>query len=49
VGARWRGGGEIVDVTDVPGGIQVKAKCTIEMEGAEKPACAAECLVRLYG
>jgi acyl dehydratase len=48
VGARWRGGAEIVEVTDVPGGLQVKAKGTIEVEGSEKPACVAECLVRLY-
>jgi acyl dehydratase len=49
VGARWRGGGEIVEVSDVPGGLQVKTKGTIEVEGSEKPACVAECLVRLYG
>jgi acyl dehydratase len=49
VGAQWRGGGEIVEVTEVPGGLQVKAKCTIEVQGADKPACVAECLVRLYG
>jgi acyl dehydratase len=49
VGARWRGGAEIVEVTDVPGGVQVKAKGTIEVQGSEKPACVAECLVRLYG
>jgi acyl dehydratase len=49
VGARWRGGAEIVEVTEVAGGLQVKAKGTIEVEGAEKPACVAECLVRLYG
>jgi acyl dehydratase len=49
VGAQWRGGGEIVEVGEVPGGVQVKAKCTIEVQGGEKPACVAECLVRLYG
>jgi acyl dehydratase len=49
VGARWRGGAEIVEVTEVPGGLQVKAKGTIEVEGSDKPACVAECLVRLYG
>lgn len=49
VGARWRGGAEIVEVTEVPGGVQVKAKGTIEVEGSEKPACVAECLARLYG
>lgn len=49
VGAQWRGGGEIVEVSEVPGGVQVKAKCTIEVQDSEKPACVAECLVRLYG
>lgn len=49
VGARWRGGAEIVEVTEVPGGLQVKSKGTIEVEGSDKPACVAECLVRLYG
>ena len=49
VGKRWRGGAEIVEVSEVPGGLQVKVKGTIEVEDGEKPACAAECLVRLYG
>jgi acyl dehydratase len=49
VGSQWRGGAEIVDVTDVPGGVQVKVRGTIEVKGAEKPSCVAECLVRLYG
>ena len=49
VGAQFRGGGEIVEVTEVPGGVQVKSKCTIEVQGSEKPACVAETLVRLYG
>jgi acyl dehydratase len=49
VGAQWRGGAEIVDVSEVPGGLQVKVRGTIEVKDAEKPACVAECLVRLYG
>jgi acyl dehydratase len=49
VGAQWRGGAEIVEVTEVPGGLQVKVKGTIEVKDAEKPACVAECLVRLFG
>ena len=49
VGAQFRGGAEIVDVTEVPGGVQVKSKVTIEVQGSEKPACVAETLVRLYG
>jgi acyl dehydratase len=49
VGAQFRGGGEIVEVRDAPGGLQIKSKVTVEVQGAEKPACVAECLVRLYG
>jgi acyl dehydratase len=49
VGKRWRGGGEIIEVSEVPGGLQVKTKVTVEVEDGEKPACVAECLVRLYG
>jgi acyl dehydratase len=49
VGKQWRGGAEIVEVTEVPGGLQVKVKGTIEVKDAEKPACVAECLVRLFG
>ncbi len=49
VGAQFRGGGEIVEVTEVPGGVQVKSRCTIEVQGSEKPVCVTETLVRLYG
>jgi acyl dehydratase len=49
VGARWRGGVEVLEVADVPGGIQLKLKVTVEVKGSEKPACVAESLVRLYG
>jgi acyl dehydratase len=49
VGSQWRGGVEVIDVSEVPGGLQVKVRGTIEVKGAEKPSCVAECLVRLYG
>jgi acyl dehydratase len=49
VGAQWRGVGEIVEVTDVPGGVQVHVRGTIEVKDQEKPACVAECVVRMYG
>jgi acyl dehydratase len=48
VGARWRGGAELVEVSEVKGGVQAKLLATIEVEGSEKPACVAECLVRVY-
>jgi acyl dehydratase len=49
VGARWRGGAEIVEVTEAGGGLQVKQRITIEAEGSDKPVCVADCLVRIYG
>jgi len=49
VGAQWRGGGEIAEVTEVTGGIQVKLLVTVEVKGSQKPAMVAEALIRLYG
>jgi acyl dehydratase len=49
VGAQFRGGGEILEVTDIPGGVQVKSRFTIEAQDSEKPVCVAEALVRIYG
>jgi acyl dehydratase len=49
VGAQFRGGAEIVEVSEVPGGIQAKALIKIEVQGNEKPALVAESLVRMYG
>ena len=48
VGARWRGGGELLEVTEIPGGLQMKVRVTIEVEGSEKPAMVADSLVRIY-
>jgi acyl dehydratase len=48
VGARWRGGAELVEVTEVAGGLQMKVRVTIEVEGSDKPAMVADVLVRLY-
>jgi acyl dehydratase len=49
VGAQWRGGAEVLEVSDVAGGIQMKLRVTVEVKGAEKPAMVADSLVRLYG
>jgi acyl dehydratase len=49
VGAQWRGGLEILEVSEIPGGLQIKAKVTIEVKDSPKPACVAESLVRVYG
>jgi acyl dehydratase len=48
VGGRWRGAAKIVEVTELKGGLQVKLAATVEIEGAERPAVAAECLIRFY-
>lgn len=48
VGSMWRGGMEILEVEEVPGGLQVKIKATVEVEGAEKPSLVAECLFRYF-
>jgi acyl dehydratase len=48
VGSRVRAHSVLRDVSEVPGGVQVKTEVTIELEGSEKPACVAETLARLY-
>jgi acyl dehydratase len=48
VGSRVRGSFELVDVTDVNGGVQVTNKVTVEIEGSERPAVVAESLLRYY-
>jgi acyl dehydratase len=47
VGSRVRSHCTLAEVTDVDGGVQLALQSTVEVEGAEKPACAAEQLVRL--
>jgi acyl dehydratase len=39
---------ELLSVDDIPGGVQFKVKQTYEIDGAEKPACVAEALARVY-
>jgi len=48
VGALWRGGAELVEVTEVPGGLQTKVRATVEVKDSEKPALVAECVFRHY-
>ena len=48
VGSRLRAGGTLAAVEEVPGGYQVTLDLTFEVEGAEKPACVAQVLYRLY-
>ncbi len=46
VGSRLRGVFSIANVEPVPGGVQVTFAAVLEMEGAAKPAMAAEILFR---
>src|SRR5579875_3466453 len=48
VGARWRSGAEVLEVSEIPGGMQAKIKAVVEVQGAERPSVVAECLVRFY-
>jgi acyl dehydratase len=49
VGAQWRGGVELVEVSEIPGGLQIKQRVTIEVKDQEKPAVVADSIVRVYG
>ena len=46
VGAHWRGTAEVTEVTDVRGGVQVKIAATVEVKDSDRPAVAAECVLR---
>jgi len=49
VGARVRGRGELVSAEETKdGGIQVKVRVTVEVEGAERPGCVVDTLSRFY-
>ena len=47
VGSRIRMGCEILEVDDVPGGVQVITRNTVEVDGADKPACVVEAISRI--
>jgi acyl dehydratase len=47
-GSRVRARAEIVGTEDVPGGVQVKIRVAVEIEGGEKPACVADTLSRFH-
>ena len=46
VGSKLRGRGELIDAKEVPGGVQVTIRVTIEREGSDKPAAIVEALTR---
>lgn len=47
-GSRLRSRMTPLEVSDAPGGWQVRWQVTVEIEGREKPACVAEVVSRLY-
>jgi acyl dehydratase len=46
VGGRIRARVALDSVTDIPGGVQAERTVTIELEGADKPACVAQSVAR---
>jgi acyl dehydratase len=47
VGARVRGGGELLKVEEVKGGaVQATVRVTVEIEGGERPGCVVETISR---
>jgi acyl dehydratase len=47
-GSRVRARTVMTGVEEVPGGVQIAYRMTVEIEGGAKPACVAEQLFRLY-
>lgn len=48
VGSKLRMGAKLLSVDDVAGGVQYVLELTFEVEGASKPSCVAECILRAY-
>lgn len=48
VGSNLRLGVRLMEVTDIPGGIQSTMEFTFECEGVDKPSCVAEIIFRSY-
>lgn len=47
-GSRIRGKGELVKAEEAKGGVQTVVRVTVEIEGAEKPACFVDTISRFY-
>jgi len=48
VGARVRGRGEVLRTEEIPAGVQVVVRITVEIEGSNKPGCVVDTISRLY-
>ena len=48
VGARIRGGGELVAVDEVKGGVQATIRVTVEIDGSDRPGCVVDTISRFF-
>ncbi len=48
VGSRLRASAVIAEVGEVPDGVQLVTRVTIEREGGDRPVCVAETVARFY-
>jgi acyl dehydratase len=48
VGARIRGGGELINVEEVKGGVQATIRVTVDIEGSDRPGCVVETISRFF-
>lgn len=48
VGARIRGGGELINVEEVKGGVQATIRVTVEIEGGDRPGCVVDTISRFF-
>ena len=47
-GSRIKAHCELMSAEEVKGSIELIEKYTVEVEGQDRPACMAECVMRLY-
>ena len=48
VGSRLRAHGQVVEVADAKGGVQVTVRVTVEADGVDKPVCIADTVSRFF-
>jgi acyl dehydratase len=48
VGKKVRASVKVLEVTDIPGGAQMKTEVTFETDAGDKPVCVAQSLARFY-
>ena len=47
-GSNLRGSGQVVAVEEAKGGVQITVRVTVEVQGADKPACVADTVSRFF-